>query len=317
VLGRYTALAGYAVAVTLALGGCGGTHRSVASAGAGQPPNARFTGETLPGTVYVAAGPDDVSLDAYRLSGPLPQARRITYSPLGLGVQGLAADHRDVVLDRLCCHGLEFLEQLNLERRGGLPGSVLGSGTDPGLSSDGRLARVVTGYDGCRCDALVVRPSLLGPDRVVYRDPHPGTIITDAWGPGDRLAVIVGTTRRDGTFADPEILIDPGTTHRRTIKPGSSLELTSGVWFGPRGEFSYELTGRVVIQPPTGGSRSFLLTDFWHAFCWLPNGKIFTASYLDGALGMLDPGTGAITTVGHYASSSLLFVLDCPEGRSS
>lgn len=42
--------------------------------------------------MYVGAGPDGVSLDAYRLSGPLDKTERLTYSPVGLGMNGLGAN---------------------------------------------------------------------------------------------------------------------------------------------------------------------------------------------------------------------------------
>jgi hypothetical protein len=67
-----------------------------------------------------------------------------------------------------------------------------------------------------------------------------------------------------------------------------------------------------MIYSPGGQSRSFLLGN-WNATCWLPNDKIFTVSFLNGALGTLDPHTGAITTLGHFGHSDL-FVLDCPAG---
>jgi hypothetical protein len=260
--------------------------------------------------VYVGAGPDDLSLDAYRLSGSLANAQRLTYSPVGLGLDGLAANRASVVVNRTCCGGMDFIEKLNLSRRGGLPGTVLGPGTDPAVSPAGRLARVVSGYQGCRCDAVLVRPGLLGPDQVAFREPHPGTVVSDVWSPSGQLALLVGTMSATGTLNQPQILIDPGTPRERRIDPGSSIVLGSGIWFGPHDELSYQVNGRVVIQPPSGGPRSFLLNT-WNATCWLPNGTIFTVSFLNNALGTLNPSTGAIRTVGHFGHSDL-FVLDCP-----
>ncbi len=85
---------GCAVALVLVLAGCGSTQRTqttttTSNAGAGQGPTVRFTGGYLPGTVYMGAGPDELSLDAYRLSGSLSKTERLTYSPVGLGIQGL------------------------------------------------------------------------------------------------------------------------------------------------------------------------------------------------------------------------------------
>ena len=73
-------LIGCAVALVLALGGCGSaqvTHTTTAH-GAGQGPTMRFTGGIVPGTVYLAVGPDEVSLDVYRLSGRLANTKRLT-----------------------------------------------------------------------------------------------------------------------------------------------------------------------------------------------------------------------------------------------
>ena len=309
---RFLALLGCAVALMLALCGCGGASARHATSprGAGQGADVHFTGGSVPGTVYVASGPDELSLDAYRLSGRLAQAQRLTYSPIGLGLDGLAANRSTVVLDRLCCGGLEFLEKLDPSRHGGLPGTVLGAGTDPALSAAGRLARAVSDYQGCGCDALLVRASLLGADQVIYRIRHPGTIVTIAWSPDGRLAVLVGTKGTGGAINHPQILVEPGTSHQRRIDPGPSVVLTSGVWFGPHGELSFQTNGRVVIYSATGQSRSFLLGD-WNATCWLPDDKIFAVSFLNGALGTLDPRTGAISALGHFGHSDL-FVLDCP-----
>ena len=153
--GKPGRLIGYAVALVLVLAGCGATGRtqtttttSNAGAGAGQGPTVHFTGGSVPGTVYLGVGPDELSLDAYRLSGPLSEAKRLTYSPVGLGIQGLGANQHDVVIQRICCGGLMFMEQLNLTRRGGLPGTVLGSGGAAGIAPDGQFAHVVQNYPG-------------------------------------------------------------------------------------------------------------------------------------------------------------------------
>ena len=74
-------LLGCLVAVALALGGCGGgatttTTRSAPGPGRGEPPTVGFKGGSLPGTVYLGAGPDIQSLDLYRLGGPLSQTTR-------------------------------------------------------------------------------------------------------------------------------------------------------------------------------------------------------------------------------------------------
>lgn len=310
-IGRLT---GCAAALALVLAGCGSA-RSVPTTttrGAGQAPTVRFAGGRLPGTVYVGAGPDEVSLDAYRLSGPLDETERLTYSPVGLGINGLGANQREVAIQRICCGGLNFLEQLDLSRRGGLPGTMLGSGEDAAIAPDGRFAYVVSNYQSCRCDALLVRPSLLGPARVVYRDPHPGEILSAVWSVEDRLAVMIGRSAADGGVSHTQIVVYPGTAQQRTINPGAMLDIQSGVWWGPRGELSYEIFGpRAVIRSASGQNRSFL-TGQWHPTCWLPNDTIFAVNLFKSTVGTLNPATGTVTTIGHFPSSAALFVLDCP-----
>jgi hypothetical protein len=307
---------GCAAALVLALAGCGSSQAprstTTTARGAGQGPTVHFTGGSLPGTVYVGVGPDDVSLDAYRLSGPLSKAERLTYSPVGLGINGLGASRRYVVIQRICCGGLMFLEELNLARRGGLPGTVLGFGGGAAIGPDGQFAHIVPNYPGCNCDALLVRPSLLGADRVIYRDPHPGTILGDVWSVDNRLAAMIATTGKDGAFNNTEIVLYPGTSRQQTIKPAAMLDIQSGIWWGPRGELSYEIFGpRVVIRSAAGQTKSFLLGN-WHATCWFPNDTIFTVNELGSTFGSLNPNTGAITTVGRFPGNVSLFVLDCP-----
>jgi hypothetical protein len=308
---------GCAVALVLVLAGCGAAKRtqtttSTTAAGAGQGPTVHFTGGSVPGVVYLGVGPDDLSLDAYRLSGPLSKTERLTYSPVGLGIQGAGANQRDVVIQRICCGGLMFMEQLNLTRRGGLPGTVVGSGGAAGIAPDGQFAHIVQNYPGCGCDALLVRPTLLGTDRVIYRDRHPGTILADGWSVDNRLAAMIATTGKDGAFDNTEIVLYPGTSQQQTIKPAAMLNVQSGIWWGPRGQLSYEIIGpRVVIRSATGKSQSFLLGN-WHATCWLHNDTIFTVNLLTSTFGSLNPNTGTITTIGRFPSSADLFVLDCP-----
>ncbi len=141
-------LIGCAVALGLALAGCGSTQSTTTTTprGAGQGPTVRFTGGSIPGTVYVGVGPDELSLDAYRLSGPLSESER--------------------------------------------------------------------------------------------------------------------------------------------------------------------LSPRAVIRSASGQVRSFLTGD-WHPTCWLRNDTIFAVNLLKSTLGTLNPGTGAITTIGRFPSSASLFVLDC------
>lgn len=307
-------LIGCAVALVLALAGCGSAQvtQTTTAQGAGQGPTVRFTGGSLPGTVYLAVGPDDVSLDAYRLSGPLARTERLTYSPVGLGINGAGANQHDVVIQRICCGGLNFLEQLDLHRRGGLPGTVLGAGQDAAIAPNGSLAYVFPNYENCRCDALLVRPSLLGPDRVVYRDAHPSQILWDIWSADNRLAAVIGWYKSDGSIAENTILLDPGTAQQRTINPGAALDVQSGLWFGPQGELSYEILGpRAVIRSASGQSRSFLTGD-WHPTCWLPNDTIFAVNLLKSTLGTMNPATGTVTTIGRFPSSAAVFILDCP-----
>jgi hypothetical protein len=305
---------GCAVALALVLVGCGSSQRThtttTNAAGAGQGPTVHFTGGSVPGAVYVGAGPDLVSLDAYRLSGPLSKTERLTYSPVGLGINGIGVNQRDVVIQRECCGGLMYFEALNLARRGGLPGTVLGSGTLAGPAPNGQLAYVVPDYQGCRCDALLVRPNLLGPSHVVYRDPHPSQILNTAWSVDSQLAAVTATNGPTG-FSHIAIVLYPGTARQQIIQPGPMLSVQSGIWFGPRGELSYELLGRLVIRAGSGQTRSFLLGG-WNAACWLPNDTIFTVNGLKSALGTLNPTTGTITTIGHFQSSAALFVFDCP-----
>lgn len=316
--GKIARLIGYAVALALVLGGCGSsaprtqTTTSTTTAGAGQGPTVHLTGGTVPGVVYLGVGPDELSLDAYRLSGPLSKAQRLTYSPVGLGVQGLGASERYVVIQRICCGGLMFMEQLNLARHGGLPGTVVGSGGAAAIAPDGQFAHVVQNYPGCGCDVLMVRPTLLGSDRIVYRDRHPGTILADTWSVSNRLAAMVATTGKSGLFTNTEIVLYPGTSQQQTIKPPAMLDVDSGIWWGPSGQLSYEIEGpRVVIRSASGQSQSFLLGN-WHATCWLHNDTIFTVNEIDSTFGTLNPNTGTITAIGHFPSSADLYVLDCP-----
>jgi hypothetical protein len=318
VRGKRARLFGYAVALAVALAGCGAAGRTqtttttTSAGGAGQGPTVHFRGGSLPGTVYLGVGPDELSLDAYRLSGPLPEAKRLTYSPVGLGIQGLGASQRYVVIQRICCGGLMFMEELNLTRRGGLPGTVLGSGGAAGIAPDGQFAHVVQNYPGCDCDVLMVRPTLLGTDRIIYRDSHPGTILSDVWSVSNRLAVLVATTGKDGLWTNTEVLLYPGTSQQQAIKPAAMIDVDSGIWWGPRGQLSYEILGpRVVIRSASGQSQSFLLGN-WHATCWLHNGTIFTVNEIKSTFGTLNPNTGTITTIGRFPSSADLFVLDCP-----
>jgi hypothetical protein len=155
--------------------------------------------------VYVGAGPDELSLDVYRVSGSLGRARRITFSPLGLGIQNLAADRSEAVIERVCCGLLHFVDELNFARRGGLPGTMIGAGLNPAIAPDGRFARVVPGYQGRRCDGLLVRPSLTGADRLQYTITHPGTIAAVAWSPTGQLGVVIGTKLSDGAISHPAI----------------------------------------------------------------------------------------------------------------
>lgn len=311
-------LLGCAVALVLAFGGCGGGQRTTtataagARVGAGQALTVRFTGGSVPGTVYLGAGPDSQSIDAYRLNGPFSNAERLTYSPVGLGINGLVANQRDVLIQRICCDNLNFIELLNLARRGGLPGTVVGTGDAVAVASDGRFAHAVPDYQGCRCDALLVRPSLHGSDRVVYRVPHPGQIVSGAWSASNRLAILVGTTTADASVTHSEIVLDPGTSAQRTIHPRVAIAVETGIWWGPRGELSYELSNapRVVIRLPTGQTRSFL-APLTQVTCWLPNDTIFTFNVGKHTFGTMNPGSGAITTIGRYASYADIFVLDC------
>lgn len=333
-------LLGCAVALVLALGGCGGGHHSAGTApgttGAGQAPTYRFTGGNVPGTVYLGIGPASNSLDAYRLSGPLSKAERLTYSPwrfgingrtaleginglVANGIYGLTANRRDVLITRVCCDHLGFIELLDLRRHGGLPGTVVGPLDPTGVDSiapDGRFAHSVTDYRGCRCDVLLVRPSLFGRDRVVYRVPHPRRITGVSWGASNRLAILVGRPAElDTSTRDPEIVLDPGTSMQHTIQAAGPIDTVDGIWWGPRDEISYQIndSARVVVRQPTGQTRSLLVKDA-AVSCWLPNDTLFTISDNKNDLGTLNPRTGAVTTIGHYPLDNVgaIFVLACP-----
>lgn len=315
---RTFALLGCFVAAALALGGCGGAvsaHKQASSEPArGQQPTVIFRGGSLPGTVYAGVGVDNfIDLDLYRLAGPLSHAQRLTFSPIDIGIVSATANRGEVVLERICCGGLHFLDELNLARPGGLPGTIIGAGTDADIARDGRFERVVSGYQGCACDALVVRPSLFGPDHAQYTIRWPGTIIAAGWSPTGQLSAVVAVLLRSGAVQHPVILLDPGTSRQRRIDPGPKWATDAGYWFGPRGQLSWQLqNGAVMIRSPGGQLRKVPVLGSWEVTCWLPNGTLFATSPFNHGIGTLDPRTGAVTMIGRTTTDVAIVPFECP-----
>jgi hypothetical protein len=255
------------------------------------PPSVRFSGESLPGTVYLVAGQDELNADVYRVQGELSEARRLTWNGR---VSALTAQGSDVVVADARGSGSDRVELLNLGAPDALPGRVIDPrGQLPGLSFRGRLTWTVPLYGPEGQDAgtrVYVSDAQGRGRRVAYESPRD---LSAGWGPGDRLAVLRGE--------GPELLLDPGTSTQRELDPG--LPSTLNFETAPDGTLWTLGRGAVAIVSPGGRSRR--LRTPWLPLSWSPDGQSILTTR-GGRLGLISPADGSVTEIGRVENGVLL-----------
>lgn len=287
VLRRRAAWIGIAIAALV--GGCDSGEEQA------QPPRepagVRFSGESLPGTLYLVAGPDELNADVYRVKGALSDARRLTWNGR---VSAISASRGEVVVADARGSGSDRVEFLNLGARDALPGRLIDPrGQAPDLSPSGRLTWSVPRYgpQGGNAGTRVYVSDAGGAGRrIAFESPRD---LFAGWGPGERLAVLIGQ--------GPELLLDPGTPSRRELDPGLPRTLNfetardGAVWALGR--------GAVAIVPPGGRARR--LRTPWLPLSWAPDGRSILA-VRGRQLGLLSPADGSAREVGRVENGALL-----------
>lgn len=255
------------------------------------PPAVRFEGESLPGRIYLVAGPDQLNADVYRVQGALSDARRLTW---GGRVSALTARGGEVVVADARRSGSDRVESLDLGAPDALPGRVIDSrGQAPELSRSGRLTWSVPVYgsEGQNAGTRVyVSDAQGGERRIAYQSPRD---LFSGWGPDDRLAVLAGR--------GPELVLDPGTPRETALDPG--LQSTLNFQIAPDGTLWTLGRGAVAIVSPSGASRR--LRTNWLPLTWSPDGRSILA--VRGVrLGLLSPRNGSVREIGTVRNGVLL-----------
>ena len=255
------------------------------------PPAVRFEGGSLPGKIYIAAGPDELNADVYRVQGTLSDARRLTW---GGRVSALTAWGGEVVVADARRSGSDRLESLDLRAPDALPGRVIDPrGQAPELSRSGRLTWSVPlyGSEGQNAGTRVyVADARGGGRRIAYQSPRD---LTSGWGPDGRLAVLVGHPQK--------LVLDPGTPRETALDLG--LESTLNFQTASDGTLWALGRGAVVIVSPSGASRR--LRANWLPITWSPDGRSILV--VRGArLGLLSPGDGSVREIGTVQNGVLL-----------
>ncbi|MGH2840317.1 MAG: TolB family protein [Solirubrobacteraceae bacterium] len=293
---KLTTFAAVVLACTLCAGlaACGGDDGPDPDAHTNPKPGApRFTGEGVPGTLYLAVGPTDLDADLYRVRGPMASARRLTtgarISIIGASEAGVAVSYAPDGPDRVAA----------LDLGGGpvLPGRQIDSfGHAPSASRDGRVAYSRPRYDddGDVVGSRVYVARLDGrAKRVAYSAKQELTV---SWTPRGELAVARSGGRR--------IIVDPNGPRRRVIEPGLqeiyTFDANAGgdMWVAGRGAGSEA----VAIVGGDGGRRTFKTS--WIPADWSPDGR-WILVVTQRRLGLMSPVHGHVHEVGRVRGGVL------------
>lgn len=293
---------GAAVAAVCAIvaAGCGrdDAERSGTTAGHRQgPPAVRFTGAEVPGTLYIAAGPDDFNADLYRVRGSVADAVRLTF---GGRISSVSASPTGVVTSNARGSGSDRAEVLRVDGQRARPGRVIDpNGQSPSLSRAGQVAWSVVNYraDGTPVGtSIFVEPLRGGKRRLVRRSAR---ALTAEWEPGDRLVVLSQPDIERSDHA--RLLLDEGDGRFRTVRLSMPVR---GMLVGPDGTIMTGAGERLDFLT-ADGERIRTLRTAWDPIAWAPDGRSMLVTR-GSRLGLLSPRNGQVRVLGRVAGGTVL-----------
>jgi hypothetical protein len=265
-------------------GGAGG-HRSAAET--------RFSGQALPGTLYLSAGKDYLNADLYRAGDSLGSVKRLTRGGRVSSLDGF--DDRLALSDART--GADRLELANLGGGPVLPGRVIDEvGQSPAYGPGGRLLYQVQRFTDDGGDGGV-RLYLADQDGRHRRSAlvSPTSDVTSGFGPQGQVAVVYDEK--------PRIVLDPGGSAERTLRVPLRhvVDFRSGV----NGRM-YAVDGEhriAFLDRPEGKWRVFS-TPWRGPLAWAPDGS--SALVVRGdRIGLMSPADGSVREIGRVENGQV------------
>lgn len=288
--------------------GCGessSTGSEPAVGGTSVPPEVRLEASTpLPAPIILTAGPDSSNADLYRTRGQEGELERLTEAGR---ISVVAEAGGQVVVSNARGLGADRVEVPDLARDGdALPGRVISEDAQvPQLGPDGQLLFLVPrrSADGEPAGAdVMVADSLDATPRRAYRTRD--DMVTAAFGPDGALFV-----------AEPDrdvLLRDPGTPEEERVPTGlPSIGGVAGADDGDVVAGARDATTYALISAD-GGKRQ-RVDNGWTVQDWSREHGVLV-SRGERELGLLDPLTGAVESLGRITGGVLSQALFLEEG---
>lgn len=279
-----------ASAITLSIlpTACGSS--SEASGGAATPPEGSPSVElksTLPGRLYLLAGPDETSDNVYRVvASDERSVRPITHFPAGAGISNFS-----VAGERIAVHmtatGSDTVATARLVDGEAKSVRGYGRGSLPAVRDDGALAYLRPAGGKRFRRVLVIRMN--GRRRTLRLR---GSLSASQWV-GRRLVTAVRRRQM-------ELVVDVLGRRRRirTTIPEPGLLAASA-----NGALAYGYVGRIWLRTPGRAARELRIP--WKPLAWSPDGKTLLVANLRHELGLLTAGSDTPTSIGRVRGGGL------------
>ena len=245
-------------------------------------PLPRAIAKRLPaGIFYLLAGTNPASYNLWEVVNTGNEIE-LTHNSEGYGISAFGASPAGIVmadaangydqLARLTANGVSFLKD--------------GSGSTPAINSAGQICYSLS-PDGNKQPyfELVLKDSLSATGRVIYR--QKADIVSNVWGPGNAIAMVVGGHYPGTTGPTPRLVIQKAGTSR-TVATGLGKDLSDVIWGTKAAGLAlgtWSGTGRVIY----GHGKQYTLPHGWNPAAWNASGTLLLVWGPSKKIGLWSP----------------------------
>ena len=256
-----------AAASTLRTPGSSAAGPQVAASSAGLPITRALARRLPAGVFYFLTGPNPTSYNIWEILNTGNEIG-LTHNDPGYGISDFAASPAGIIMAdaaggydkiaRLTSSGAEFLKR-NAQ------------GSSPAISASGQIAYVgVYGSKGNAAGSeLMVKKSFNAPARVLTRQKI--DITSEAWGPGQSLAILTGSHYPGTTGPTPKAIDISRSGKTETINTGLGKDLAALLWNEKQGGLAvwgWGKEGKVIDN----NAHQYTLPTGWVPASWNPAG---------------------------------------------
>jgi hypothetical protein len=243
------------------------------------------------GTFYLLAGPTNISSNIWEVSSTGKETQ-LTHNGRNFGISNFGASTAGVVMGD-GADGADVLAALTA--KGPVELTDGGDGDGPAINAAGHISYIRTIFDkngNTTYDELIVRNSINGPGRVVYKikvsDGVAG-MLDNQWGPNGSIAVLDGGHYPGRQGPESKLVTVSKSGNVTRVRTGVNARLGADVWSEHGGGIAVGVTsGRSKVI--YSARHEYSLPAGWFPMSWNPAGtRLLIRNYSKRQLGLWSP----------------------------